>query len=449
VTRAFPTPRLRLALALYAALWVLGLPLLLIYLWRRARKDPDYGRHLGERFGRYPDPVRDTVWIHAVSIGELRSAIPLIRALLDRGERVVVTLFTPAGRREATRVFADEIAAGRLRAVWVPFEYGWTYRRFFRAFRPKYGLVLEIEIWPRMILAARAARVPLFMCNALYPAKSHARDTTTTRVRGDIMRGFAGALVKSDLQARRFASVGVGNIAVTGELRFAQPIPEDQHAAGLAARTRLAPDRRVFAIASAVDGEDALFVDAIRAVRARYAAEGLPEPMIVYVPRAPERFDEARSLLESAGFSVLRRSQAFDGALAPSGDPAPADILLGDSLGEMTFYLAMADAVVVGGGFTPGGSHNITEALALGKPVIVGPETWTIEYPAEEAIAAGVCLRVGPGDLARALAPGAPAPDPQAIRAFLDAHAGAVEKTLAAIPRLIDAPGEASASIKP
>ena len=99
--------------------------------------------------------------------------------------------------------------------------------------------------------------------------------------------------------------------------------------------------------------------------------------------------------------------------------------------------LAMSDLVVVGGGFMPKGSHNIIEPLALGKPVIVGPETWTIEYPAEEAIAAGVCRRVAPADLAAALAPGAPAPTPEAIRAFLDDHAGAVEKTLAAIPRLL------------
>jgi len=449
VTRAFPTPRLRLALGAYTALWTLGLPVLLLYLWRRARKDADYGRHLGERFGRYPDPVRDTVWIHAVSIGELRSAIPLIRALLDRGERVVVTQFTPAGRRETMRVFASEIAAGRLRSVWVPFEYGWTFRRFFHAFRPKYGLVMEIEIWPRMIMAARAAGIPLFMCNAQYPSKSYTRDTTSTPMRAELMRGFSGALVKSALQRDRFASVGVEDIVVTGELRFAQPIPEDQVAAGLAARARFAPHRRVITIASAVAGEDGLYLDTIREIRARYEADGLPAPLFVYVPRAPERFDEVSDMLDAAGFSVLRRSQAFDGGLAPLGDPAAPDILLGDSLGEMTFYLAMADTVVVGGGFTPKGSHNITEALALQKPAIVGPEIWTIEYPAEEAIAAGVCRRVTPEHLASELTPDVPEPAPEAIRAFLDGHAGAVEKTLAAIPRLIEGAHDTPASLEP
>jgi 3-deoxy-D-manno-octulosonic-acid transferase len=250
------------------------------------------------------------------------------------------------------------------------------------------------------------------------------------------MRGFAGALVKSGLQRDRFAAVGVTNIAVTGELRFAQSIPPEQVAAGLAARQRLAGGRGVIAFASVIAGEDDLFLDAISRTRDAHAAAGLPAPFVVYIPRAPERFDETAVRLASTGLAVIRRSAAMGPDLSLAADPGPADLLLGDSLGEMYFYLAMADRVVVGGGFMPKGSHNIIEPLALGKAVIVGPETWTIEYPAEEAIAAGVCRRVAPGDLAAALAPDAPEPTPEAIRGFLADHAGAVEKTLAAIPRL-------------
>jgi 3-deoxy-D-manno-octulosonic-acid transferase len=296
---------------------------------------------------------------------------------------------------------------------------------------------MEIEVWPRMIMAARATGVPLFMCNAQYPSKSFARDTVRTPVRAELMRGFAGALVTSELQRDRFASVGVTNIAVTGELRFAQPIPPAQVAAGLAARLRLARDRRVIAFASVIAGEDDLFLDAIARTRDAHEVLGLPPPFVVYIPRAPERFAESADRLAAAGLSTLRRSTAFGLDLAFAVDPGTPDILLGDSLGEMNFYLAMSDLAVVGGGFTPRGSHNIIEPLALGKPVIVGPETWTIEYPAEEAIAAGVCRRVAPEQLAAALSPGAPVPFPNAIRLFLEDHAGAVEKTLGAIPRLL------------
>ncbi|NEX45776.1 3-deoxy-D-manno-octulosonic acid transferase [Rhodobacter sp. ETT8] len=442
---------MRAFLLAWSALWTFGLPLVLAYLWKRGRKDPAYTAHLAERFGRYtvpPDFGRKSmrngpVWVHAVSLGELRSAVPLIRALLDRGEHVVTTHFTPAGRAEAQRVFAADIAAGRLCAVWVPLETGWAYRGFFRAFRPAYGLVMEIEIWPRMVAAARAHKVPLFMCNAQYPSRALARDSKGLRLRQRVMQGFAGALVKSDLQARRFAGVGVRNIAVTGELRFDQPVPPALVAAGQAARHWLgAAQTRVITIASAIEGEDATYLHAVHALRADHAARGLPMPLFAYVPRRPERFDEVAQTLSAEGLSLLRRS-----GLAPAFDPAawgpaPAttpDIFYGDTLGEMYGYLAIADQVIVGGGFNPKGAHNISEALVLGKPVITGPHTHTIEYPFAEAEAAGVARSVpDAAALAAALIADA-ATDPARIAAFTAAHSDATAKTLAAIPQLLAA----------
>ncbi len=422
----FPTFRLRRWMLLYRLIWIVGFPLIMLYLWRRARKDTLYGKHLGERFGSYA-PMQNAVWVHAVSLGELRSAVPLIRELLDRGEKVVTTHFTPAGRREAERVFAADINAGNLRPVWVPFEFRWTFRRFFKAFTPKYGLVMEIEIWPVMIMECRRKGVPLFMCNSQYPSKSYLRDTTKTKARADLMRGFAGALVKSDLQRERFASIGVENIAVTGETRFEQPIPPHLVERGETARKRLAPNRRVITIASAVEGEDETYIAAIKATR------GPDAPLFVYVPRKPERFAEVGEMLRAAGLKVAERSTTFDADLMYSGQAPDIDVLLGDSLGEMYFYLAMSDQAIVGGGFTPHGAHNVIEPLALKKPVIVGPEIWTIEYPAVEAIAAGVCTHVQTeAELVNAIEAG-PKASPDTINAFFAAHTGAVEKTLQAV----------------
>jgi 3-deoxy-D-manno-octulosonic-acid transferase len=434
--------RLWLFLRLWSLLWHLGLPAVLVYLWRRGRKDRLYSQHLAERFGRYRERMSGTVWIHAVSLGEMRSAVPLVRALLDRGDRVVTTHFTPAGRREAERVFAADIATGRMAAVWVPFETAWAYAGFFRAFRPRAGLVMEIEIWPRMIFAAKAAGVPLFMCNAQYPTKSMIRDAKL-KLRHTLMQGFAGAFVKSDLQARRFASVGVKNITVTGELRFDQPIPPHLIAAASALRAPLAGDRPVITFASVVEGEDDLYLDAIT-----QALRHPSRPFVVYVPRKPERFDAVAAMLAARGLMAVRRSELLDATLAPKTPPSPPrgrraggegqspdgpDILLGDSLGEMYFYIALADRVVTGGGFTPHGAHNIIEPLALKRPVIVGPEIHTIEYPATEAIAAGVCLWVkSPEALAAALTDW-PGPAPEAIEVFFAAHAGAARRTLVAL----------------
>ncbi|MBE2276355.1 MAG: 3-deoxy-D-manno-octulosonic acid transferase [Rhodobacteraceae bacterium] len=409
----------------WSLLWTLCLPAILFYLRRRARKDALYGRHLAERFGRHARAPAGAVWIHAVSLGELRSAVPLIRGLLARGERIVVTAFTPAGRRAAATAFGPEIAAGRLTVVWVPFELAWCYRSFFRAFRPKLGLVMEIEIWPRMVQAARDAGVPLYMCNAQYPLDSMLRDRRLP-LRPAVMRRFAGAFVKSRLQADRFAGVGVANVTVTGELRFDQPIPPEQIAAAPLARRALAGDRRVLAFASMTEPEEDLFLATL---------SRLPgDVFTVLIPRAPERFEPVAAALAGRGLRFVRRSAALTTDLRPAG-PATADILLGDSLGEMQFYLALADRVVVGGGFQPKGSHNIIEPLALGRPVIVGPHIQTIEYPAVEAIAAGVCLQTTPGALGAAL--DWPGPPPGAIAAFLAEHSGATARTLAALAPLL------------
>jgi 3-deoxy-D-manno-octulosonic-acid transferase len=424
--------RLWIFLRLWSLVWHLGLPVVLIYLWRRGRKDALYIQKIPERLGIYRQRLPGAVWVHAVSLGETRSAVPLIRALLDRGERVVTTHFTPTGRREAETVFATEIAAGRMAAVWVPFETSWAYAGFFRAFRPRAGLVMEIEIWPRMIFAAREAGVSLFMCNAQYPTKSMARDAKLS-LRYRLMQRYTGAFVKSNLQAQRFASVGVSNITVTGELRFDQPIPPHLVAAA-SLRRALAGDRPVITFASVVEGEDDLYLHAIEA-----ALNHPSHPFVVYVPRKPERFQAVASLLAARGFCFLRRSLALDATLAAS-DLATApgakvrasmpDILLGDSVGEMYFYIALADRVVTGGGFTRHGAHNIIEPLALMRPVIVGPEIHTIEYPAVEAIAAGVCLRVETVAALAAALTDWPGPAHDTIKAFLASHSGATRRTL-------------------
>lgn len=437
---------MRVFLLLWSALWTLGLPLVLGYLAKRARRDPAYLDNIAERLGRYQKPLKGAIWIHAVSLGELRSAVPLIRLFLARGDKVVSTHFTPAGRAEAQRMFALEIGQGQMQAVWVPIETAWAFRGFFRAFRPRIGLVMEIEIWPRMVFAAKAASVPLLMCNAQYPKDSLARDSRGFRLRQMVMRGFAGALVKSDLQAERFAQVGVRNIAVTGELRFDQPLPVELIAAGEAARRWIgAMTRRVICIASAIEGEDATYLHAIHALRAHHADHGLEMPLIVYVPRRPERFTQVADLLRNEGLLVRRRSELGD-KFDPTGwDKVTCpDVFFGDSLGEMYGYLAMCDDVIVGGGFNPKGAHNISEALALKKPVVTGPHTQTIEYPFAEAAAAQVARSVANGaELAGYLIASGDATAAEIerkrkeIEDFVAAHSGAVGRTLAAIDLIL------------
>jgi 3-deoxy-D-manno-octulosonic-acid transferase len=279
------------------------------------------------------------------------------------------------------------------------------------------------------------------MCNAQYPSRSLARDSARLPIRQALMRGFAGALVKSERQRQRFASIGLTNIAVTGELRFEQPVPPQLVAAGWEARCWLGAEHRwVITIASAVEGEDPIYVQLIRNLQACQRQQGLEPPLVVYVPRRPERFGLVAATLEEAGLQVLRRSslgEGFDPQRWAGPPRTTPEVVLGDSLGEMYAYLAMADQVVVGGGFSQAGAHNISEALVLGKPVLTGPHVHTIEYPFMEAEAAGVALSVPDGAaLAQALVEGF-RPAPEAITAFLQAHGGATRRTLAALPELL------------
>ncbi|MEJ6397453.1 3-deoxy-D-manno-octulosonic acid transferase [Yoonia sp. 208BN28-4] len=420
----FPTRRLRWFYPLYTLLWVIILPFALAYLWWRGRKDPLYSAHLGERFGSYDSHLRDAIWVHGVSLGELRSAVPLIRLLLDDGEMVVTTHFTPTGRREAQRSFAKEIADGRLQAVWIPLEFQWCFVRFFQAFRPKYGLVMEIEIWPTMIRAAHKHGIPLCVCNAQYPRKSFERDRQRSRWRFDLMAGFAGGFVKSDLQRDRFAEAGMRNIHVTGELRFDQAIPRDHVLAGEALKKTIA--RRTITITSVVAGEDETFIPMIAAL------QGPDAPLFIYVPRAPERFDETYIRLTDAGLKVKRRSTDLPADLG-AATIIDADVLLGDSMGEMYFYLALCDQAVIGGSFVPKGAHNISEPLALSKPVVCGPHTWTIEFPFVEALAAGAAAQVDDADALTQYLRSGKTPSAHTVSSFFATQEGAVDRTYQAI----------------
>lgn len=420
----FPTPRLRRFFWGYWFLWVIGLPFAILYLLHRARRDPLYRQQLGERFGLYTAPLPGSVWVHAVSLGELRSAVPVIRRLLADGETIVTTHFTPAGRREAQAIFAAEITAGTLKPIWIPFEFQWTFRRFFNAFKPKFGLVMEIEIWPEMIRSALINKVPLFACNAQYPLKSFTRDNAKSKWRLDLHSGLAGAFVKSDLQKDRFAKAGCHNIHVTGELRFDQPVPQHQVDKGETAKSTI--NRPTLTITSVVNGEDETYIAAIKATR------GPDAPLFVYVPRAPERFAETYDLITAAGLSVVRRSDIIAADLTLKTIPQ-VDVILGDSMGEMYFYLALSDAAVIGGSFVEKGAHNISEPLALGKPVITGPHTWTIEFPFREALAAGAATQVATASDLITLINNKNFGSPEAAKAFFATQKGAIDRTMAAI----------------
>ncbi|SAI51749.1 3-deoxy-D-manno-octulosonic-acid transferase [Bordetella ansorpii] len=419
----------------YTLLLRLLAPLLWLLMWRRARRaGGQWGILSAGRFGgadAVAAPVGasfDTpVWVHAVSLGETRAAQPLVQALLQRGLPVLLTHTTATGRAEGARLFAGALAVGQLRQAWLPYDLPGSVARFLDRYAPRCGLLIEREVWPNLLAAARARKVPVALVSARFSASSLRQARWLGSALRQALGGLDRVLAQTEDDAHRLRQAGALAATVTGNLKFDLTLPAAQVAAGQAWRQAL--NRPVIALASTREGEDALFIQALLAHR---DAAG-QAPLYLLIPRHPQRFDEAYVQLRAAGLATVRRSA---GDLPPDARTA---VLLGDSLGEMAFYYAAADVAVVAGSFAPLGGQNLIEACAAGTPVIVGPHTRNFAQAVEDALAAGAALRARDAgeavDMALALL--ADTPRRQAMRgaaqAWTRAHAGATQRTMQAL----------------
>ena len=435
-------------MALYEAAWHVFMPLMLLFLWRLGRREPLYRQHWRERWGHTRTSLIKPVWVHSASMGELRGAAPLVQGLLDAGYPILLTTLTPAGRTAAGVLFDQAINAGRLQVAYVPFEWRSAVHKFISTVRPCMVMMTEIDTWPVLLKTVQHHGIPLCIANAQYPKQSLARDLAWGGFRSALFQAYDLVLCKSETHAQRFRSVGCKNVMVVGETRFDLPIAPSQTATAQSLMeawgltTAATPPRAVVCFTSAVVGEDASFLKAIDLLQAGLKDRHLPRPLFVYVPRSPQRFDEVAALLQAAGQRVVRRSEVLNAQLQAkdaSLTMTDVDVLLGDSLGEMFFYLSLSQLVVVGGSFVPTGAHNIIEPLALKKPVMVGPSIWGIEYPGVEALACGVLQQhMTIPSLATAMLemltnPQAYAQAMAGADIFYKEHAGSTEKHLAVL----------------
>jgi len=409
-------------------------------LRRRGRAEPGYLHAVEERFGRYAAPRPDAdaaagrplVWIHAVSLGETRAAAILLAALRARcpGLRLLLTHSTATGRAEGAKL----LAPGDVQ-VWQPWDSRAAVRRFLAHFRPDVGVLMETEVWPNLVLESAAHGVPLTLANARLSAKSLRSAQRAGALLRPAYAALAAAWAQTEPDAERLRAIGAPVAGVFGNLKFDARPPEAQLAQGHA--WRAASPRPVVMLASSREGEELEFLQQIRALAQVEQAQAATESGAVQwliVPRHPQRFDEVAALIEAQGFSVSRRSQWADG-------PQPADVWLGDSLGEMVAYYALADVALLGGSFAPLGGQNLIEAAACGCPLLMGPHTFNFSQAAELALAAGAAERLP--DLAAALRracvlaqSGAErARMAEAGRAFARQHQGAAARTAQALGR--------------
>ena len=401
------------------------------YFQRRAKGDARYGLHLDERKGEGTKFLAD-VWLHAVSLGEVTAAEPLIRLLLRDGHRVLTTHATPAGRVRAEQSFTGEIRSGQMAVRYAPIDRPVYWQRFFGTYEPKVGLVVEMEFWPWMIEAARKAGVPLALINSQVPASTWSKARRQKMLFGHPVSRATTVFAKSETQAERFRALGASDVRNAGETRFDMEPPETQIRAGEALRKSLG-DRSVLTIASVMEREEEIYLEALTSLFAD------PEPpFVIWVPRAPERFQALGERLRATGCKTMLRSQDLDSELNLLSAPGHAQILVGDSLGEMNFYLAPADVVIVAGGFGSRGAHNVIEPMALGKPTVTGSNVGTIEFPALEAADAGfLTLCNEPKELPDAVREAIASGAPDGIKSFHARHRGASRRIFDAIQPLL------------
>lgn len=425
----------RFMLAMYSVLMWLAQPFLRRKLARRSLKEPGYGEAVGERFGRYTQPVEPAsslVWVHAVSLGETRTAAILVKALRagHPGLRILLTHGTATGRAEGAALLRE----GDIQ-VWQPWDSHGTVARFFSHFKPRLGLLMETEIWPNTVAAASKRSVPLVLVNARMSEKSLQQALAISPLSYPAFGALTAVYAQTDGDAKRFRQLGVDAAGVFGNLKFDAEPDEAQQAAGKAWRVALG--QPVVMFASSREGEESNFFEQVSVAKSSGSAQ-----IFLVVPRHPQRFAEVHELAEQHGLRVSRRS-SWDAGPADSDEAMAADVWLGDSLGEMALYYALSDVALLGGSFESLGGQNLIEAAACGCPVVMGPHTFNFTEAAELAQAAGAARRVAdmPEAVRSALAllasPNAHQLAVSASLAFAASNRGATRKTLLALEPLL------------
>ena len=462
--------------ALYSWLLRLAFPYVCLRVFWRGLRNRDYWRRIPERFG-FIEPLGSTrvIWVHAVSVGEMRAAAPLVQALRARypDHRIVLTVMTPTGSATARSLFGD-----RVTHCYVPYDYPSVVNRFLDRTHPALVLILEKELWPNLVHFSCERGIPVCVANAQLGEKSlrgwRRLGTLATATFGQV-RAFAA---QTDADARRLVAAGARPelAQVMGSIKFDLTLPADLPARAPALRRNWGAARPVWLAASTHEGEETEVLRAHAVLKARF-----PGLLLVLAPRHPERFDAVARLCERAGFRTLRRSDVQE-AQAPSGEantalpqarttagkreveqrrerlpgdaqlraatqlaelPPAVDVLVGDTMGELQLFYSACDVSFIGGSLVPAGGHNFLEAAAVGKPFVFGPDMSNIEEIARLAIACGAGVQIARAEqLAEAIGSfladaGRRARAGEAGRRMVEENRGALARTLRLIEGLL------------
>jgi 3-deoxy-D-manno-octulosonic-acid transferase len=422
---------------LYSALVLVVFVIAMPWFAYQALRYKKYVASFGQRMGYLPVSFNvdgdESIWIHAVSVGEVLTARPLIGDLRKRypGLRIFLSTTTIAGQQLARRSLQNVDAV-----FYFPFDLGMVVRRTLDLVRPTLFIMVETEIWPVLLRECRRRGVKTAVVNGRLSSRSFPRYRAIRPLMRRVLQDVDRFCVQSEEAARRFAEIGAdpSRIVVTGSLKFDSLDPPGQARARerVLRYFRLSPSRPVIVAGSTMKGEEAAVLRAFRRVRS-----SAPNTLLILAARHPERFGEVEQLCRGEGWKTVRRTE-----LAIDAEPR-ADIVVVDTIGELATLYQLGTMVFVGGSLVPTGGHNVLEPAVYGKPIVFGPHMDNFREIADAFVAAGAAVRLDDeaqlerafiellGDPVRRARLGA------AARALVEANRGAKDKTMTALEALL------------
>lgn len=361
----------------YSIIFALCMPFIIIKLFWRGYKAPEYRRRKLERFGLFKAPsLKRSIWVHAVSVGEVLAAEPVIRMLQARfpDRDIVITSMTPTSSEQIHKLFGDSIFH-----VYAPYDLSFMVNAFLRRVKPEFLIIMETELWPNMIHQARKKGCPVVIVNARLSERSANGYRRLKSAVGWMLNELSLVLCQNENDASRFRSLGISDekIHVTGSVKYDVNIDPGIHREGQMLKQCLKRSQPVWIAASTHEGEDARVLAIHLQVRAFF-----PDAVLILVPRHPERFDSAFGLAEQAGFITYRRTHA-------SRIPQDTEVFVVDTMGELLNFYAASNIAFIGGSLVEVGGHNPIEPGALGLPILAGPYVFNFEAICEQLVASG------------------------------------------------------------
>ena len=409
-------------------------------VWRGLRYSA-YWHRWPERFGFVPAlRAQRTLWVHAVSVGEVRSAAPLVTALVERypKHRVVVTTMTPTGSDQVRELFGERVSH-----CYVPYDFPIAVRRFLERVRPEAAVIAETEFWPNLFAACARRRIPLLLVNGRVSQASLRGYLRVPSIARAMLANADLLCAQTRVDAQRLRNLGAPGelIHVTGNLKFDVELPASLLDEARALRAHLGSERPVWIAASTHAGEERRVLDAYAALKRRY-----PDLLLVLVPRHPERFQAVARLCRRRRLAVALRTR-MPGAL-----PAGTDVLVGDTMGELQRLYAAADVAFIGGSLVPHGGQNLLEACAVHVPVVFGPHMFHFEQLSAMALERGAARQVlDVAELTEAVSLYFEQPDlrraaGRAAHTLVTDNRGALERTLALVESVLRLGGSTAAA---